>query len=126
MGSNERRKTKVIGVRVDEIELFEIAENATKHGLSVPSYIRHVTLESVATTRPRKAPPSLDLKLLSAAVGAIGKIGNNLNQIARRLNEGQGVGVDRVVSAIEKLSLVMDELLKIIKARKNDSQREEP
>ena len=124
MGSDQRRRTRSIGVRVDDIELLEIEEKARGRGLSTPSYIRSVVLECVSSTKPRKAPPSLDVKLLAEAVGALGKVGNNLNQIARRLNEGQGVGRERLFKALDELGLTMNELLKVIKLRENVIQRD--
>lgn len=123
MGSEERRKSKVIGVRVYDLEEIEIKLKAEEAGLSVPSYIRQTVLENIAVTKTRKSPPPLDVRLFSSALGQLGKIGNNLNQIAKRLNEGGGVGIDRIFTALEQLHFSMNELLKAIKAR-NDNQGE--
>lgn len=126
MGSEARQKSKVIGVRVYELEKFEIEERANAAGLSVPSFIRQVVLEEIAITRKRKGPPPLDVKLLGSAVGQLGKIGNNLNQIAKRMNEGGGVGLDRIFTTLEQLNLTMQDLIQAIKARAYDHQRQEP
>lgn len=124
MGSEERQKSKLVGVRLSVIEYAELEEKAETRGISVPAYLRQAALDKVET-RPRRSAPPWDVKLLSSAVGALGKIGNNLNQIAKRLNEGGGVGLERIFLALETLNLTMNEILKAIKGR-NDNQRKEP
>lgn len=125
MGSEERQKSKVVGVRLSEVEFAEAKEKAARKNVSLPTYFRQAVLEKVET-QGRAAPRSFDIKLLSMAVGALGKIGNNLNQIARRLNEGGGVGLDRLAAVFEQLEITMKELIKALKAKPNDSQREKP
>ena len=122
-GSELREKSKVIGVRVSDIEHFEIEMKALEVGLSVPSFIRKTVLEEFATTKPRKAPPSLDRKLLSQLLGQLGKIGSNINQIAHRLNEGGSVAAPRITAAVDDFELLRDEIFKALKALDYDHQR---
>jgi cyclopropane fatty-acyl-phospholipid synthase-like methyltransferase len=125
MGSEARKKSKVIGVRLSDEELAEVQAKAANKNVSLPTYFREAVLEKVETVgvAPRR---KFDLQLLSISVGALGKIGNNLNQIARRLNEGGGVGLERIAAALEQLEIAMKELLKIIKAKPYDSKRQKP
>jgi hypothetical protein len=51
-------------------------------------------------------------------LGQIGKIGSNVNQIAKRLNEGGGVGLERIVAAHKDLVLIKDEILNAVKILK--------
>lgn len=125
MGSEARKKSKVVGVRLSEDELSEVQAKAASKNMSLPTYFREAVLEKVETVglAPRR---KFDLQLLSMAVGALGKIGNNLNQIARRLNERGGVGLERIAAALEQLEITMKELLKAIKAKPYDRQRQKP
>jgi hypothetical protein len=111
--SETRKKGKIIGVRVDPVELAEIQAKAESAGLTVASFIRINTLENVITET--RTAPSLDRILLSQLLGQLGKIGSNINQIARRMNEGGSVGADRVTAACDEFSVLRDELIKAIR-----------
>ena len=116
MGSEERQKSKIVGVRLSEVEYAEAKEKAERQNVSLPTYFREAVLSKVET-KGRPAPRSFDVKLLSMTIGALGKIGNNLNQIAHRLNEGGGVGLERLASVFEQLEITMKEIVKVLKAK---------
>ncbi len=119
-GSENRGKTKVVGVRLNEAEHFELALKAEDAGLSIPAFIRKKLLDEVFT-KPRKAAPSLDKKLLGMILAQLGKLGSNMNQIAHRLNEGGNVGAERITGAVEDFDLLRDEILKAITRPTHDN-----
>ena len=117
-GSETRKKYRMIGIRVDETERAEIDAKAEAAGLKVASYCRDILLSSPTTRRVKK--PSIDDVLLSRTLAELGKIGANLNQIAHRLNEGKGVGPERIANALKELSLLRESILKALR-REDDS-----
>ncbi len=119
-GSENRRKTKIVGVRLNEEEHFELALKAEDEGLSIPAFVRKKLLDEVFT-QPRKAAPSLDKKLLSMILAQLGKLGSNMNQIARRLNEGGSVGAERITGAVVDFEILRDEILKAMKRPPSDN-----
>lgn len=119
-GSENRKKAGMIGFRVDETERAEIEAAADRAGLTVGSYVRDTILSKVLTKPTRR--PSLDRVLLSQLLGQLGKLGGNLNQMAKRLNAGGGVGADRVTAACDELWLLKDEILKAIRRLDHDNQ----
>ena len=121
-GSENRHKTKVVGVRLDEKEHFELALKAEDAGLSIPAFVRKKLLDEVFT-QPRRAAPSLDKKLLSMILAQLGKLGSNMNQIAHRLNEGGSVGAERITGAVVDFEVLKDELLKAVTRPSHDNRR---
>ena len=119
-GSENREKTKVVGVRVYEEEHFELALKSEDAGLSIPAFVRKKLLDEVFT-QPRKAAPSLDKKLLSMILAQLGKLGSNMNQIARRLNEGGNVNAEKITGAVVDFEVLRDEILKAIKRPPSDN-----
>ena len=119
-GSENREKTKVVGVRVNEEEHFELALKSEDAGLSIPAFVRKKLLDEVFT-QPRKAAPSLDKKLLSMILAQLGKLGSNMNQIARRLNEGGNVNAEKITGAVVDFEVLRDEILKAIKRPPSDN-----
>jgi hypothetical protein len=121
-GSETRKKSGLIGFRVDPLERDEIEQAAEGAGLTVGSYIRDIVLEKARTQKTRR--PSFDRVLLSQLLGQLGKVGSNLNQIAKRLNEGKGVGADRITAACDDFLILKEELLKAIGGLGCDNQRQ--
>lgn len=121
-GSDERVRTKVIGVRVQPYEYEELAFRAAAENMSVPSYLREQVLDEVKT-KGRKAEPQLDIVLLSQLLHQCSRIGSNINQIAKRLNEGGGVTASRMVAAYQDVQELKREILQAIKRPTHDNPR---
>lgn len=112
-GSEQRIKGKVIGFRADPLEVAEIEAAANEAGLTVGSFIRDTILKRARTTPTKKA--TIDRILLTKLLGEIGKVGSNLNQIARRLNEGGAVGLTRIGRSLDELAVVREAILQAIR-----------
>jgi hypothetical protein len=119
-GSETRQKGAFLAFRVTPEERAEVEAAAEAAGLTVSSFIRVKILKKIATGQKRKPRP--DRVLLGQILGQLGKVGGNLNQIAKRLNEGKGVGAERITSATDEFLQLRDELLKAIKGLENDYQ----
>jgi len=82
------KRTRFLGVRVTEQEYQQLQERCD--GRQLAAWMRETCLD----TRPARSSrlPSIDPALLRQLAG----MGNNLNQIARKINGGQWSGADRV------------------------------
>lgn len=102
-GSETRKKTFAVTTRYDAQEYAELEEAASRAGLTRASYQRVQALAKPRTRSTRRAP--VEKKLLGRLLGQIGKIGSNLNQIARAANMGFGVHPDlpRLVGELRRL-----------------------
>ena len=83
-GSDKRQRGKIIASRCLDEEFAAIAAKADKAGLAVAAFMRAAALGD-AGPRAQRRPPA-DHKALRQILGELGRIGNNLNQIARALN----------------------------------------
>ena len=74
-----------VSVRLSDIELENVDKAATTAGLSRSEYIRRTLLNQEISV---KYEIVADMHELQKLVGEIGKIGSNLNQIAKHFNSG--------------------------------------
>lgn len=81
-------KERFIGFRVTG-ELYEIIENEASHAkMSVSEYCRNLATHKKIVMKKEVV---FDSPELLSALSNLGKIGSNLNQIAKHLNEGGSV-----------------------------------
>jgi len=79
-------KTDSLRLRCTPAQHAALIERADRAGLSVAAYILATALGE-ETPRGARRPP-LERRLLAKLLGETGKIGSNVNQIARALNQG--------------------------------------
>ena len=82
---NHLKYKNVITLKLTDIELNIVNRAATMVGLSRSEYIRQLILNGTVPVRYEIVADMDDLKKL---VGEYGKIGSNLNQIAKYFNTG--------------------------------------
>ncbi|MGE0853603.1 MAG: MobC family plasmid mobilization relaxosome protein [Hyphomicrobiaceae bacterium] len=90
--SEKRARTHLIGVRVTPDELAHASRLAVRDGLTVSGLFRSKVLDTPqprqSLRNPRPGVAVADPKDLARVLGAIGRIGNNVNQLARVANAG--------------------------------------
>ena len=88
-GSENRQRSTAIRVRVTPADAERLKTEAAAAGTSVAGYLVSGRLTIEAATRPRmnRRPASADTAALTQALVELNRVGNNLNQIARALNE---------------------------------------
>jgi hypothetical protein len=91
-------RTWFVAARLSNEEYRLIAEYSRTAGLSRGGYLRAVALGSPGP-RARRAPP-FNVEMLAHAVAQLNRAGNNLNQIARRLNAAQAAGAGESLEAL--------------------------
>lgn len=85
-GSENRQRTSHVMVRLTPEERAALDAAAARGGLSLAGYARSVLL-TAAPLRQSRRPP-VERAELARLLGQVGKIGGNVNQIARVLNGG--------------------------------------
>jgi hypothetical protein len=104
----KKRVTASVRIRLTPEERAAVAAAAHATGLGPSTYAR-MTLVKAAGRKPAPAgrlKPELHAIALAKWTGAMGAIGNNLNQLARACNSGAGVAaadVAEVLAEVRKL-----------------------
>lgn len=86
-GSEKRQRGGYIGFRATEGEIAACRLAADNAGLTVSSYARAQTLAAPVMRVTRR--PTVNKAALARLLGEIGRVGGNVNQIARQLNSGR-------------------------------------
>lgn len=97
-GSDKRQRNKRINFRVFDDEFNEIAAKVDRSGLTFGAFMRAAALGNPGP-RAQRRPPA-DHRALRQILGEIGRIGNNINQIARAINSGDGPNVPELREAL--------------------------
>jgi len=97
------KRTNIIKVRFNDTELAVAQAKAQETGHTLASYARHAAL---GTNLVRAA----DRSALREAVAGLGRAGNLLNQVARKLNEGQVLDAEHVRPILELTQKKLDKI----------------
>lgn len=111
-GSETRKKSIPVTSRYDEAEFAELEEAASRAGLTRASYQRVQSLAVPKTRSTRRAP--IDREMLAKLLGQLGKIGSNLNQIARAANMDRAelAGIEAAIAEIRGLVPAIQDALR--------------
>lgn len=102
-------RKRFIAVRCNEAEYAAITEAADRSALGVGGYLRALALGSPGPRAVRRPP--IERRELTRLLGALGKIGSNLNQIARFTNATGSLPLRSELSAIREELVRMRELV---------------
>lgn len=97
-GSDKRQRPYKLTARFDAEELSRVRSNAARGGVPVAALIRQAVLGLPPPRSVRR--PTVDHQAVARLLGELGKIGSNLNQIAKHMNAGRDV-TDGVDASIE-------------------------
>ena len=104
-------------VRFSDDEFCQIEEDAINTGKSIPALLKEKYFSG-----PRPLPLFVKADLESL-FGELGRIGNNLNQVARRLNSGIRAGFVEELEGIQKSFDRLQGFLSSKYCRCNSAQR---
>ncbi len=110
-GSDKRQRGKIMAFRCFDEEFNAIAAKADKAGLSCGAFMRAAALGDPGP-RAQRRPPA-DHKALRQLLGHVGRIGNNINQIARALNAGDQPSLPEVKEILRVCREIRNALLDI-------------
>lgn len=88
-------RNRIIRVRANDVELATMKNLAAARGISLSDMVRRAAL---GVRMPAAALDRRDLAELACVLGALGRIGGNLNQLVRRANAGRLPGHDAELS----------------------------
>lgn len=97
-GSGKRQRTAQCLVRFTAEEFNAVAAKADRAGLKPPAFARAAMLGE-AGPRARKTRPA-DHKALLQILGQVGRIGGNVNQIAKQLNSRETLQIPELRQAL--------------------------
>lgn len=114
-GDDKRDLT--IRVRVTSAEKRRIWEMAANAGYTPSDFMR---LSTMAATQPLRRVPTPDREVLLNLVAELGKIGSNVNQIARAFNRSDdtgnmaGIEPDDIHQAMQSVDTLTAQLLNLL------------
>lgn len=89
-GSEKRQRKNRLTIRFTDEEHDVLTSHAERAGISPSSYARKALVGGEAPRAARRPP--VEKALLAKTLGELGKIGSNINQVARALNSDQPGG----------------------------------
>lgn len=102
-------KTEPLRARATKAQYFKILENAQKAGLDLSNFIVEAAVSK--TVSARLSPDAL--AELKAMRGEIGKIGSNINQLARAEHRGREIeDLDHALKQLNKINRMIINLMK--------------
>jgi hypothetical protein len=101
----------MVTTRYDLEEFEQLQEAASRAGLTPASFQRVQSLAAPKTRSTRRAP--VEREMLAKVLGQLGKVGGNINQIARHARLGFGVTseVEEELAALRALRPLLMEAL---------------
>lgn len=87
-GTEKRQRQKITPVRWEMAEFNKVAAKANRAGLPFGAFMRALALDGDAGARSQRIP-TIDKQILLQWQGALGRLNNNANQIARGINEDE-------------------------------------
>ena len=104
--SEKRTRSKQVLIRLTAEEHADLAAKSDQMGLTMADYVR-----SCATQSAHKIKAKIDIVALREVAWHVGRIGGNLNQIAKAMNRGLAAHVpeiERTLLAVREMqSMVM-------------------
>ena len=111
-GTEQRQKSGQLAFRVSPEERAQIEAAADAAELTVGSFVRAKILKKVVTKPTFR--PSLDREILGRALGMLGKVGSNINQIAKHMNGGGHTPAAEILKALNDFAILKEQILKAI------------
>jgi hypothetical protein len=103
-GSETRQRTAHLMVRLSVPERAALDAAAARAGLSLAGYARSVLLAAPPVRQARRPP--VERAELVRLLGAVGKVGSNVNQIARVLNAEGSVRASEFADMAAEIAVV--------------------
>lgn len=112
-GSNKCQRTKQYMVRCTPVEFKDIAANANAAGLRGGAYLRGLGLKGNPGLRARHVPPVRN-EILEGIRGDLGRLNNNVNQIARNMNRGDFYDLPELRQVLQDYPAIRDAIFRAL------------
>ncbi len=97
-GTGRRQRGVTVTVRLTPEERAQLDALSSRSGLAAGAFMRAAALGGAGPRAQRR--PSADHAVLRQLLGELGRVGNNINQIARALNTGQAADLPQLKEAL--------------------------
>lgn len=111
-GSEKRVRSRHVTIRLSVTEREALDDAADRVGLTPGSYARNM-LFGAASPRQVRRPP-VERRELARLLGELGKIGSNVNQLARASNSGTPIDGAEIEFALEGLAALRGEIMRAL------------
>jgi uncharacterized protein (DUF1778 family) len=111
-GSDKRQRGESVTVRLTKDERDTLDALASRSGMAVGAFVRAAAFGDAGPRAQRR--PQVDHKALRHFLGECGRIGNNLNQIARHLNAAGSVIIPELVEACSAYNRIRPAILRAL------------
>jgi len=113
-GSQKRQRGKRVILFTDEAERAEIEARAERSGLSVSGFLRASVFGKDARQPSAAKRPPVEKETLLRLLAELGKVGSNINQIARRVNQDKGFDAPIFATLYAELKAVNQAILQAL------------
>jgi len=108
-----RQRQHILRCRVNSEEKALIEEYAQNRGITVSSLLRLAALGCPCEAKGKRLPTH-EQKLLSQLIGQLGKVGSNINQIARSANTYGQVETQVLHQHLKHLSISLNHVMGLL------------
>ncbi len=105
-GSDKRQRGETVTVRLTKDERAALETLSSRSGMAAGAFMRAAAFGDAGPRARRR--PTADHRTLRQLLGECGRIGNNINQIARRLNQGETVPLPEIKEALAAYRMIRD------------------
>jgi Bacterial mobilisation protein (MobC) len=103
------RRTSHITIRLSADERIALDEASARAGLMTGSYVRQRIFDGPTPRQVRR--PQVEREELARILGELGKIGSNLNQLAKASNSGVAVYHHEILVVLGGLKVMKDTVI---------------
>jgi hypothetical protein len=119
-----KKRTAPFSLRLSFNERVELEQRSNDAGLSMGGYCKFAIFEKPPPRSARR--PVRDRAELAKLLGAVGKVGNNLNQIAHQLNVHGSIDMPELKQALEDLAQIRAQIMIALGYAEGDSASTNP
>jgi hypothetical protein len=120
-GSNIRQRSETVTVRLTKEERATLDDLSSRSGLAAGAFMRAATFGGTGPRAQRRPP--VEHKTLRQLVGHCGRIGNNINQIAKNLNSGRKPNIPELREALAAYLQIRDAILAALSMKTDETAR---
>lgn len=123
--SEQRQRTATLYARVTPAEKAAFMARADRAGMASAAFMRALALGDAGPRAQRR--PLVDHIAIRQLLGELGRVGNNINQIARGLNGGHEIDLPELREALAAYMQLRDAILDALGMEPSgDYQGQEP
>ncbi len=113
--SAKRQRSASLTIRLLPEERAQLDEDAARAGMTTGAYVRQVLLDAPIPKQSRRIAANDNIGIIGKYIGELGKIGSNLNQLARAANTAKLQGNSDAFPPSEQIITACTETLEMVR-----------